>query len=158
MIRSRKSTKPEAAKNKTITGRVAKSSASKSKLINTNEDTSVHFGGRTPPQEAQARKNAKVDDLNLEEAIKRRLDWTPPKSSPFFPHDKNEALSQADSVFSGFGNFLHDYRYSKDTEVAENQAHIGENSKPTKRRRIEVSLLFRRYYLVTSKLMNGKAR
>jgi hypothetical protein len=139
--RSRKSAKPETTKNQTITGRVVKSTVSKTKDIDTNEDTPIDGRARTPPEEAQTRKNVNLDDLNLEEAIKRRLDWTPPKSSPFFPPDNNGNLPKMDS---GFGGLLHDYRYNRETGVADNLASVGEKTNPTKRRRIEVIFLFQK--------------
>ncbi|CRG90196.1 Structure-specific endonuclease subunit slx4 [Talaromyces islandicus] len=133
--RTRKSAKPETTKNKTITGRVAKSTVSKAKIVDTNGDTSIHGSARTPLEEAQTRKNVNLDDLNLEEAIKRRLDWTPPKSSPLFPPDNNDNPTKTDS---GFGGLLHDYRYNREKDAADNLASVGEGANPTKRRRIEL--------------------
>jgi hypothetical protein len=81
------------------------------------------------------------DDLNLEEALKRRLDWTPPKTT----HPQIVDLDNEDDATTGiarrigFGDLLSDYRFNEDSSTPEDRAQIRGDSHPTKRRRIEVS-------------------
>ncbi|KAH8700324.1 hypothetical protein BGW36DRAFT_126892 [Talaromyces proteolyticus] len=136
--RNRKGAKQEEAKNKTITGRVAKNAAPKAKDSSGKEIILLDMTGKEAPQrKARARNNLELHGLNLEEAIKRRLDWTPPKSTPFFPIDNGD-ITQDTGNASMFSGLFHDYSFRRVKSSIDDHAPSGTDGLPTKRRRIEL--------------------
>ncbi|KAF3386527.1 Structure-specific endonuclease subunit slx4 [Penicillium rolfsii] len=146
--------KPKAKKetgNQKLAGKVIK--ASKDTQTNTVKTTKKagqkNAAAQSPPvdstelSEPTKPSNAlgKDEDLHLDEATRRRRDWTPPRET--LPQlintmDNGTALngSQEQTTMSKFGGILTDYNYvgssSDSREISANEGG------PTKRRRIEL--------------------
>lgn len=148
-VRNRKGSKSQETQNKIITGRVAKATA-----VSKTKDTSVSkakagvkkskTGSQnenikpTKEAEAEAKKVADSEGLNLEEALKRRLDWTPPRVSDLISVDVHSP-SQSSGTKLSFGAALSNYHYDRENSLSES-AHPSKEGNPTKRRRLEVCL------------------
>lgn len=146
-VRNRKSSTSQGPQNKILTGRVAKATTSskakgttiskfkseinKTKAIGKNE-------GEKLAKEAEAKKVADSEGLNLEEALKRRSDWTPPKASAVVSLDEDISAGNS-GVEASFGDALRDYHYSRENSVSEVMLPRKEGN-PTKRRRLEVCI------------------
>lgn len=136
-VRNRKSSKSQETQNKILTGRVAKATTAskskagtkKTKAVGRNQDEQI-------AKEAGARKVADSEGLNLEEALKRRSDWTPPKASSVILLDE-DSPSASNGPKPSFGDALRDYHYSRENSVSEAIPPRKEGN-PTKRRRLEV--------------------
>ncbi|KAL4962308.1 protein slx4 [Aspergillus stella-maris] len=125
----------EKLKNKTITGKVTKSGTAKSgkasvKLVE----------GESPPKKTVCDESAEKDecgeDLQLEQAVKRRLDWTPTKATAKSGTELEDG-SDTEGGRSGIGSILSRYGYvSSSTTANRSQTLLDEG--PTKRRRIEL--------------------
>lgn len=144
-VRNRKSSKSQETQNKILTGRVAKATAtSKTKDTTVSKSKSgtkkTKAAGKSEDEklakEAEAKKVADSEGLNLEEALKRRSDWTPPKASAVIPLDEDSPSGNSVAKAS-FGDALRDYHYSRENSVSEVMPSRKEGN-PTKRRRLEV--------------------
>ncbi|OGM43456.1 structure-specific endonuclease subunit slx4 [Aspergillus bombycis] len=124
------------AANKTITGRVAKSGNAQTKPLQEkimDVSTSKSLSQPEPSNEAVGLEN---DGLQLEAAVKRRIDWTPTKDTTA----QMVGLSQegvAEANPKGFGSLLSEYGFS-DVFSARSDVRSFGNDGPTKRRRIEL--------------------
>ncbi|KKK24155.1 hypothetical protein ARAM_004808 [Aspergillus rambellii] len=124
--------------NKTITGKVAKSGTVKSKESHAKavdeQATSKPARGRSPSKEPE--HDWEKDGLQLETALKRRLDWTPVKETT-----KSVAeLDDEDGTERGSGTLsilVSEYEYNGNSSTWKNRQTF-EESNPTKRRRIEL--------------------
>lgn len=138
-VRIRKSSKSQETQNKTLTGRVSKATATSKAKVGTKKtkaESGNEYGKLT--NEAETRKVANPEGLNLEEALKRRSDWTPPKAPAVILLDKDSS-SQSSCAKASFGDALRDYHYSRENSVSEVIPSTKEGN-PTKRRRLEVCL------------------
>ncbi|KAE8133069.1 structure-specific endonuclease subunit slx4 [Aspergillus pseudotamarii] len=128
--------KCEKAANKTITGRVAKPG---------NAQTKPHqekiMDVSTPKGLSQTKHASEVVDLGsdgvqLEAAVKRRMDWTPTKDTLA----QTVELSQeevAEANTKSFGSLLSEYGFNDVSSARSDVRNFGDDG-PTKRRRIEL--------------------
>lgn len=125
------------SKNKTITGKVAKSGiteTAKSEDKTTKElVTSVVSPGKGLANKLEWEK----DGLQLEAAMKRRLDWTPIKDTGKRP----VALDDIDGDQTRLGDLLSEYGFTKATTDSQGDLKLFGGGAPTKRRRLEVRVL-----------------
>jgi hypothetical protein len=144
-VRNRKNSKSQETQNKTLTGRVAKATiasnakdttVSKSKVGTKKTKAAGQNQNEQFAKEAEARKAAESERLNLEEALKRRSDWTPPKASAVISLDEDSPSGNSGAKAS-FGVALRNYHYSRENSVSEMIPPRKEGN-PTKRRRLEV--------------------
>lgn len=132
--------------NMTLTGRVAKARDAPNKEACKKADVPLPsptslFGPTTIKEQAEWED----EGLQSEEAVKRRLDWTPPKDTTpnteiielDSEHETMEGNSKPVSRH-GFGNMLSGYNFSGNTSSSRDVTQIVEDGGPTKRRRIEV--------------------
>lgn len=148
--RPRKTTKTKESGNMKLAGKVTKNNSEPppkksskgakttagTKLLSPEDDQ-----GNLSSVPSNTLGNAEV--LHLDEAMKRRLDWTPPKETASGQNiPANDASDQTEdhdpSAIVGFGKLLSDYNYSG---VASNPRELINNSNsgaPTKRRRIDL--------------------
>jgi hypothetical protein len=142
-VRSQKAKKSEETGNKTLKGRVAK--PGNGKVTDSMEKTVTSESIELDSSRDAARKGGvpEHDDLDLGEAVKRRLDWTPPKNTEYrvIDLDEDEPISTKGADSSrGFGGLLLDYRFDEEHHIPSHVQRIGDGH-PTKRRRIEVRSL-----------------
>lgn len=146
---SQKSKKSEEAGNKILKGRVAK--ADGGKAIEVAEKTITSDNIQLDLSAAGARKPSvfEPEGLNFEEALKRRLDWTPPKNTECEVIDLDggdDTASTKDGYGSrGFGDRLLDYRFKDKSGISQDHVQKIGDGHPTKRRRIEVRYPRARY-------------
>lgn len=150
--RPRKNAKGHDTGNMTLAGKVTKTSgdppAKKSskggkKTVATKVSPSEDAPEKSTPKESNALGKDEV--LHLDEAVRRRMDWTPPRETAY---DYEEIVTVNDggiqnkdrdpNLTGGFGKLLSDYNYSG---LALNTRDLMQNANgrgPTKRRRIEL--------------------
>ncbi|KAL4875935.1 hypothetical protein BJY04DRAFT_149921 [Aspergillus karnatakaensis] len=128
----------EKLKNKTLTGKVGKAGAVKSKV-----SAAKPLYGQVPPKESREQiqekgeaQDGECDDLHLEPAMKRRLDWTPSKD-PVQPSIHLDAKDGTEGSQPGLGTLLSGYEYDGGV-AASDRLQVLADSGPTKRRRIEL--------------------
>lgn len=115
--------KPGANKNKTLTGRVSKSSVLQSSL---EKNTT------------KGQNDWETGGLQLEEPTRRRLDWTPPKDSTGFSGNGSTGGSPESTPTRELNNFLSGYGFTGFANPQTNMQPVEAGDGPTKRRRIEV--------------------
>ena len=146
---ARKTTKTKETGNMTLAGKVTKGNndcrAKKSKKAAGEPEITDQSGHSLASLEKEIPADNK--GLQLEEALRRRRDWTPPKETApqdvIFRENSNEA-PEAAKPSGGLGMLLSDYGYSGATLNPRDIPSITEGG-PTKRRKIEVrcgNLLF----------------
>jgi hypothetical protein len=124
------------SENKTITGKVAKSGITEATQ---SEDkikelvTSDVSPGKSPANKLELEK----DGLQLEVAMKRRLDWTPTKDTG----KQAVALDDTGDNKTRFGNLLSEYGFLKAATDSQGDLKLSDGGAPTKRRRLEVRVL-----------------
>lgn len=134
----------------TLAGKVTKSSnepmmKDASKNGKTTSAKGKSSSENQPAEPGKSNALEKDEDLHLDEAMRRRMDWTPPReTSPenisAGDGDDDDALANGheEPTDNFFGKILSDYNYSGlasgSREIPSNA--LGEG--PTKRRRIEV--------------------
>ncbi|KAL3450610.1 hypothetical protein BJX65DRAFT_304782 [Aspergillus insuetus] len=117
----------EKTKNKTIVGKLSKPRARKPKESGANP-----AGCPSTPGETHRRSAGKDGtELQLEPALKRRLDWTPTKDVA--PGDRDNA----EDGQSKLGTILSGYEYDE-VPIVSNKVQVLGGEGPTKRRRIEL--------------------
>ncbi|PYH38495.1 protein slx4 [Aspergillus neoniger CBS 115656] len=122
--------------NKTISGRVAKAGSTQPK-----EAGEKAICPLTPPAVLSQKTTRDVldwerDGLQLEQAMTRRLDWTP-TTNKAKEVVQLEGKSGPDDTMRGFGNLLSEYGFNGPAAPASD--HVpSDNGGPTKRRRIEL--------------------
>lgn len=143
--RSRSSAKSKEQGNMTLAGKVTKSSNEPKDASKSGNKTSVT--GKSPSGDQQAQKpNALKEDegLHLDEAMRRRMDWTPPRETNAKDDSagggNGDDLANANEKRTGnaFGKILSDYNYSGLAGGARDATSNVPVEGPTKRRRIEV--------------------
>lgn len=132
--------KREGPKNKMLIGRVSKASS-------TNSQQSDEKKPPSSKSSSQGRATKNLDDLEacglqLEEATRRRLDWTPTKDTEKqvfdLEGDEDAGGSQASGAAQNFSNLLAGYGFTE-TASLQPSFHGNEDGRgPTKRRRIDV--------------------
>lgn len=160
--RPRKTTKTKEPGNMKLAGKVTKNSSDPppkksskgakktagKKLLSPEDD-------QEKPSPVPSNTLGSGEVLHLDEAMRRRLDWTPPRETACVQNiSANEASDQNDdrdpNATVRFGKLLSDYNYSG---VASNSPELIKNSHsgaPTKRRRIDLVDPF------IQSLLNGK--
>lgn len=143
--RSQSSAKTKEQGNMTLAGKVTKSSNEPKGVTKRTKKAPDAQKSSFENQQTESRKPSaleKDEDLHLDEAMRRRIDWTPPRetnSKGFSAGDDGGDVANESNQSSGnaFGTILSDYNYSGRTSAARDMTNaLGEG--PTKRRRIEV--------------------
>lgn len=148
--RPRKNAKSKDTGNMTLAGKVTKTSgdppAKKSskggeKTVATKLSLSEDALEKSTPKESNALGNDEV--LHLDEAMRRRMDWTPPRETAYDEiATVNDGGSQDKdrnpSLTGGFGKLLSDYNYSGSALNPRDLVQNTNGGGPTKRRRIEL--------------------
>ncbi|EAW11435.1 protein slx4 [Aspergillus clavatus NRRL 1] len=124
------------AKNRTITGKVAKSGSTQTDVTGLKAEEPVTFEPYLRKTDIEKAETRDIDDLQLDAAMKRRLDWTPTK-------DTRKQLVALDMVDgepdqNRFGNLVSGYGYSNTSSDLEANSKRLEDGAATKRRRIEL--------------------
>lgn len=123
----------------TLAGKVTKASGD----TKAKKPTTTKNRPSTTPKEDDVQELdvlGKGEGLHLRGAMRRRLDWTPPRETA--PGDViaakgDDDIQRCDSTVDGFGKLLSDYNFTK--AAPESQTHLnGDSAGLTKRRRIEV--------------------
>lgn len=148
--RPRKNAKSNDAGNMTLAGKVTKTSSDPpakkpskggNKTVATKVSPSEDVPEKSTPKESNALGKDEV--LHLDEAVRRRMDWTPPRETAY-DYEEIASLDDGGSKYcdpnlsGGFGKLLSDYNYSG---LALNPRDLVQNANgggPTKRRRIEL--------------------
>ena len=148
--RPRKAAKSKDPVNKTLAGKVTKASGDPPPKRTSKGAKKVANTKSPPPEDVPAQSalkeaNAlgKDEILHLDEAMRRRLDWTPPRETAceevsFVDNGENKSEGHGPNAIVGFGKLLADYNYSG---IASNARDLVQNSNaggPTKRRRIDL--------------------
>jgi hypothetical protein len=89
--------------------------------------------GKSPANKLELEK----DGLQLEVAMKRRLDWTPTKDTG----KQAVALDDTGDNKTRFGNLLSEYGFLKAATDSQGDLKLSDGGAPTKRRRLEVRVL-----------------
>ncbi|KAF7119248.1 hypothetical protein CNMCM5793_008996 [Aspergillus hiratsukae] len=120
-------------KNKTITGKVAKSGITETAKSEDNTQGLVTWA--VSPGEGFSNKlEWEKDGLQLEAAMQRRLDWTPSKDTG----KRAVALDDIDGDQSRLGDLLSEYGFTKATTDSQGDLKLFGGGAPTKRRRLEL--------------------
>lgn len=117
-------------KNKILTGNIVKTNS-----VQTNPDA------KSPRGTTRELDNWGGNGLQLEEATKRRLDWTPPKETACLEGDGNAGGSPKSIPTRDFSNFLSGYGFIGTMSPPADTKVVDGGDGPTKRRRIEVQSL-----------------
>ncbi|CAI7581754.1 unnamed protein product [Penicillium glandicola] len=147
--RPRKNAKSKDSGNMTLSGKVTKTSgdpiAKKSskggkKTVATKLSPSEDAPEKSTPKKPNALGKDEV--LHLDEAMRRRMDWTPPRETAYEEiatvKDGGSRDKDGDSnLTGGFGTLLSDFNYSGSALNPRDLVQNG-NGGPTKRRRIEL--------------------
>jgi hypothetical protein len=151
----------------TLAGKVTKSS-SEPQVKKTSKAGKKASEMRLPPGDSsenpgfkESNALAKDEELFLDKALRRRVDWTPPKKD--VPgkvlvvvddnYDKADADDNSNSTKTGLGGLLSDYNYSGSGSVARELPANTIGAGLTKRRRIE--LVDPQVYNQTSKVASN---
>ncbi|KAJ9294167.1 hypothetical protein DTO271G3_7029 [Paecilomyces variotii] len=144
--RKRNTSKRQETGNKTLKGKVAKAGCGK-----LNDSGKAMLPDQLVENASNSGFGWEKDGLQLEEATKRRLDWTPTKNSK----DLTTTAAAADlggnidangddaggsqvSCRRGFGNLLSTYGFDGESRAAQDVVPNVDGEGPTKRRRIEL--------------------
>lgn len=127
----------EKLKNKTITGKVTKAGTAKSKKT-TAKSIDCDLASKPAREESAGNgdKDSCEEGLQLEPAVKRRLDWTPTKE-PAKSIIELEDKDGVEGTQNSLSTLLFDYGYDGAATVPDRAQVLADNG-PTKRRRIEV--------------------
>lgn len=139
--RSRTTSKREAAGNKTLKGRVSKGDSGK--VSESVKQTAALLElSESQDSSKKAPNNWEKEGLQLEEATKRRLDWTPTKDSAVqvinLDGDEDGAPSREVSGRRSFGDLFSSYGFNGESRLSQETTKRTDNGGPTKKRRIEV--------------------
>ncbi|CAI7627733.1 unnamed protein product [Penicillium pancosmium] len=148
-IRTNTSTKRKETGNMTLTGKVTKggSGAQAKEPSKRKKKTTAPSERPDEPIDPVTLQGPEVDmkdrELHLDEALRRRMDWTPtrdtsPKIGLAMEGEGNTEKIQAPAITGGFDKLLSNYNYSgAASAVHEMPPNVGGGG-PTKRRRIEL--------------------
>ncbi|KAJ5294444.1 hypothetical protein N7508_009265 [Penicillium antarcticum] len=145
--RPRKTARSKEQSNMKLAGKVTKTSTeqqAKKPTKASKETTSAEQPFLTDQKEMPAPTNAlgKDEQLHLDEAMRRRMDWTPPKESACesvtLTDNSGKQKKDCESNTMGeFGKLLSDYSFSGSAPTLPDLPQNANNG-PTKRRRIEL--------------------
>ncbi|KAJ5163277.1 uncharacterized protein N7500_005107 [Penicillium coprophilum] len=148
--RPRKNIMSKDTGNMTLAGKVTKTSVNPlAKKSNKGEKktvaTKVSSSEDIPEELTLGESNALKEDeaLHLDEAMRRRMDWTPPRDTAYEEiatvNDGDSQDKDRDSnLAGGFGKRLSDYNYSGSALIPRDVVQNATGGGPTKRRRIEL--------------------
>ncbi|KAB8225238.1 structure-specific endonuclease subunit slx4 [Aspergillus novoparasiticus] len=124
------------ATNKTITGRVAKSgnvqvNPPQEKIMDVSTPNAL-----SPTKPASGIVNLENDGLQLETAMKRRIDWTPTKDTTARTVESSQQ-EVAEANPQSFSSLLSEYGFNDVSSAQSDVRNFGDDG-PTKRRRIEL--------------------
>lgn len=124
-------------KNKILTGNIVKTNSVQAnpdaKALKSSSSRSLSPRGTTRELD-----NWEANGLQLEEATKRRLDWTPSKDTACLEGDGSTGGSSKSIPTHDFSNFLSGYGFTGTMSSQANTKAVDGGDGPTKRRRIEV--------------------
>lgn len=124
------------ATNRTIMGRVAKSGNVQAKPPQ-EKIMDVSTPNALPPTKpARGVVSLEIDGLQLETAMKRRIDWTPTKDTTARTVESSQQ-EVAEANPQSFGSLLSEYGFNDISSAQSDVRNLGDDG-PTKRRRIEV--------------------
>ncbi|KAE8146440.1 hypothetical protein BDV25DRAFT_132928 [Aspergillus avenaceus] len=132
--RTENTTKRENTVNQILTGRVAKPGSTQLSTSG-NKDTGVLNLETTPERKSTRGADWEHGGLQLEAAMKRRMDWTPPSKDSMHIVGLDEGGVQKEG--HGFGDLLSEYGFNSEVSSCSN-ARVSGDDGPTKRRRIEL--------------------
>ncbi|CAG7943254.1 unnamed protein product [Penicillium nalgiovense] len=148
--RSRSNAKCKDSGNMTLAGKVTKTSGDlpakkSSKGGKKTVATKLSPSEDTPEKFTLKGSNAlgKAEVLDLDEAMRRRMDWTPPRETAYEEiatvNDRDSQHKNRDSKCTGgFGKLVSDYNYSGSALNPRDLVQNANGEGPTKRRRIEL--------------------
>lgn len=126
--------------NKVLTGRVAKAGSGQP------QEPMKQSKASATPERSSRQKSIRdsvddEEDLQLEAAMKRRMDWTPTQDTPKETEEMigNDREVDEEGKLLGFGNLMAGYNFSGDVPAPHNNTESFSDGGPTKRRRIDVS-------------------
>ncbi|KAJ6187429.1 hypothetical protein N7519_002337 [Penicillium mononematosum] len=148
--RSRSNAKSKDSGNMTLAGKVTKtcgdlpakkSSKGGKKAVATKLSPSEDTPEKSTPKESNALGKDEV--LHLDEAMRRRMDWTPPRETSYEEiatvTDRGSQNKDRDpDLTGGFGKLVSDYNYSGSALHPPDLVQNANGEGPTKRRRIEL--------------------
>ncbi|KAJ1705441.1 structure-specific endonuclease subunit slx4 [Aspergillus flavus] len=124
------------ATNRTIMGRVAKSGNVQAKPPQ-EKIMDVSTPNALPPTKpASGVVSLEIDGLQLETAMKRRIDWTPTKDTTARTVESSQQ-EVAEANPQSFGSLLSEYGFNDISSAQSDVRNLGDDG-PTKRRRIEL--------------------
>ncbi|KAL5361930.1 structure-specific endonuclease subunit slx4 [Aspergillus floccosus] len=131
-----KCSKSETSTNKLLTGKVAKSGSMGSLESDKTATDASQCGPlrRKPPKPSDDGGN---DHLQLEAALKRRLDWTPTKDTSVELVDASQEKAKEECSI-GFGDLLAGYSFVGISSACHKDSESRSDTGPTKRRRINL--------------------
>lgn len=132
----------------TLTGKVTKGSndaqemnpsKGKKKTTAATKQPEIPIDENVPKQPEAVEEDK---ELHLDEALRRRMDWTPPRDTspqivPAVEDEGEVEKGQGSNTTGGFDRLLSDYNYSAPSTAREIPFNVGGEG-PTKRRRIEL--------------------
>lgn len=140
--RLRTTSKHEKSGNKTLNGRVSKGDSSKASEAVKQAATLPLLELSEPQAASKNSKDWENEGLQLEEATKRRLDWTPTKDTEAriinLDGDDDCASSQEPSSRPSFGDLFLSYGFNGPSRLSQENTKKTDEGGPTKKRRIEV--------------------
>ncbi|KAJ5103322.1 hypothetical protein N7532_003851 [Penicillium argentinense] len=166
--RSKTSTKKKETGNMKLTGKVTKGGTD-TETKKPSKAKKMAAAGKAPSEENVEKTAVKErpgptedKELNLVEALRRRMDWTPPRrTSPKLEtateDDRNNANEHEPKPGGSFGKLLSDYSFSGATSAAHKLPLNMTSGGPTKRRRIELVDPFLQPYQVYQAESGGEA-
>ncbi|RAL00602.1 protein slx4 [Aspergillus ibericus CBS 121593] len=134
--RTETTTKRTTPANRTISGRVSKAGSSQPKEAKVQDNCPSTPRASSAPKETKEALDWERDGLQLEQAMTRRLDWTPTQHKAKSIIGLDDKPGSNDSG-SGFGNLLSEYGFNRTATPASDYV-TSEDGGPTKRRRIEL--------------------
>lgn len=159
----RKATNSKGPANMTLAGKVTKTSgnppsktASKRTKKTTDTESQPAENNTGSLNSTESNALGKDEVLHLDEALRRRLDWTPPRETVCkdivsVGEDSSQAEHRGSNEVLGFGKLLSDYTYSGIASDPRDLVRTSKSEAPTKRRRIDL------VDPVIQTLLNGKS-
>lgn len=148
--RPRKTVKGKEPANRTLTGKVTKASGDPPPN-RPGKDAKKVAGAKSPtPGDAAEQSNPKESNalekdelLHLDDAMRRRFDWTPPRETAceeilLVEEGDSKPPSHDPNAIAGFGKLLSDYNYSGIASNPRDLVQSLTDEGPTKRRRIDL--------------------
>ncbi|CAG8314047.1 unnamed protein product [Penicillium salamii] len=149
--RPRKTAKSKAPANMTLAGKVTKTSgdpppknASKRTKKTTKTDTESPGDCTEIPASEESNALRKDEVLHLDEALRRRVDWTPPRETPcgdiavMCDDNSQDEGGAGPNGTLGIGKSLSDYNYIGNAFNPRDLIQKSTSEAPTKRRRIDL--------------------